>query len=85
MRHLPAGTLNDWPENNIDGHSVIFMANNYFTDRHDRGSQSTIPFPPNVDPHRVLSKAMGQEFVHLIDNKVSYFEAQENPQTKKIL
>jgi hypothetical protein len=85
MRQLPAGTLNKWQENDIDGHSVIFAANNFFTDRHDRGTQTTIPFTSNVDPHHVLSKAMGQEFVHLLDNEVSYFEAQQNPRTKKTL
>lgn len=83
-RHLPADTFNTWQENEFEGHSVIFAANNYFTDRHDRGRQTTIPFPSNVDPQQVLSKSMGQDFVHLLDNEVSYFEAQQNPHTKKI-
>ena len=83
MRHLPADTLNVWQENNVDEHPAIYAANNYFTDRHDRGTQTPIPFPSNIDPHRILSKAMGQEFVHLHDNEVCYFEAQHNTHTKK--
>jgi hypothetical protein len=83
-RHLPADSLNMWKENNFEGHPAIFSANKFFTDRHDRGCQTTIPFSPNVDPNQVLSKAMGQEFVHLMDNEVSYFEAQKNPHTQKV-
>ena len=85
LRHVQAGSLNTWQENNIDGNSIIFAGNNYFTDRHDRGCQTPIPFPPNVDPHDVLLKAMGQEFVHLQDNEVSYFEANKDKRTNKVL
>jgi hypothetical protein len=85
LRHLPAGSLNTWQDNSIDGYPAIYAGNNYFTDRHDKGSQTPVPFPSNVDPQQVLWHAMGQDFVHLLDNEVSYFEAQQNSRTKKIL
>ena len=48
----------------------------------------TLPQPilllsTSVDPDRILSVAMGNEFIHTEDNEVEYYEAQRNAKGTK--
>ncbi|RDB19552.1 hypothetical protein Hypma_013354 [Hypsizygus marmoreus] len=45
----------------FDDHPAINMENRYLTDRHDKGTQESIPFKSNVDPDGILARAMGRE------------------------
>lgn len=73
-RTFPAQTMDDWMQGEYQDYPAIDTANRYFTDRHDMGSVGQIDIPENVDPKGDLTKLMGEEYVHLPENEVTYFE-----------
>ena len=81
---VPHGTMDDWAPSSFQGHTTIDISNRYFTPAH-RGSQDNeqVPFSVAVDPDRILSMAMGNEFIHTEDNKVEYYEACKSAQGTK--
>ena len=45
----------------------------------DVNGDTPIPFGVEIDPHNILSDALSNEFVHLSENKVEYYEVQQGP------
>ena len=45
----------------------------------DANGDTPISFGSEIDPHNILSNALSHEFVHLQENKVEYYEAQQGP------
>lgn len=66
--------VEDWGPGMYQRYTTIDMANRYFTDRHDRGDHETVDFTTGVDPNGILAKTMGDDFVHLEENEVKYYE-----------
>jgi hypothetical protein len=56
---------------------ALDMGNRYFTDRRDINGDTPISFGTEIDPHNILTNALSNEFVHLQENKVEYYEAQQ--------
>jgi len=81
---IPTGTMDDWAPSSFRGHTTIDISNRYFTLAH-RASQDDeqVPFSVAVDPDRILSMAMGNEFIHTEDNEVEYYEAHKNAKGTK--
>jgi hypothetical protein len=81
---VPHGTMDDWAPSSFRGHTTIDISNRYFTPAH-RASQDDeqVLFSVAVDPDRILSMAMGNEFIHTEDNEVEYYEARKSAQGTK--
>ena len=41
--------------------------------------EAPIPFQSNIDLDRILTNALSNDFVHLQDNEVEYYEAMQEP------
>jgi hypothetical protein len=67
--------MEEWGPGTYQGSPTIDMANRYFTDRHDMGNEAPVSFQPDVDPRCILQNAMGDQFVHLEENEVYYYES----------
>ena len=81
---ITTGQMDDWAPSNFKGHMTIDISNRYFTPAHDASLQDEqVPFSMAVDPDRLLSVAMGNDFVHTEDNEVKYYEAHKNTQGTK--
>ncbi|KAM6491408.1 hypothetical protein JOM56_013182 [Amanita muscaria] len=74
-RNLPPNAMETWNSQQFEGHPSLIASNRYFTNRHDQSHHPHVPLGANVDPDGVLQQAMGDEFVHLHENQVEYFEA----------
>lgn len=53
---------------------AIDVGNRYFTRRQDASNEESINFDPAVDPKGVLQRLMGDDLVHLEENRVEYYE-----------
>ena len=78
------GIMEPWVPSTFQGHVSIDIANRYFTPRqqalqHDH----QVPFSMVVDPDRILSMAMGDEFIHTEENEVEYYEARKEARGTK--
>lgn len=76
-REVSACSLEPWIPEEFEGHPAIAVANRFFSDRRACGTSSDnqdLPFSPDVDPSRILQASKGQNFLHLEDNRVDYFE-----------
>ena len=78
-RSLPHNALEEWVPSFYENFEALDMANRYFTDRCDVNGDTPISFGSEIDPHNILSNALSHEFVHLQENKVEYYEAQQGP------
>ena len=77
------GTMENWVPSFFQEHVCIDVGNRYFTPRKHALQNQEISFSANVDPHNILSEAMGDQFVHVEENRVEYYEARkENGATK---
>ena len=77
------GTMEEWTPSLFNDHISIDVGNRYFTPRKYALQDEQIPFNSSVDPHNILSEAMGNHFVHVEENEVEYYEARkENGGTK---
>ncbi|KIL56679.1 hypothetical protein M378DRAFT_48510, partial [Amanita muscaria Koide BX008] len=74
-RNLPPNAMETWNSQQFEGHPSLIASNRYFTNRHDQSHHPHVPLGANVDPDGVLQQAMGDEFVHLHEKQVEYFEA----------
>ena len=41
--------------------------------------EAPIPFQSNIDPDGILTNALSNDFVHLQENEVEYYEAMQEP------
>lgn len=69
------GTLEEWTPSIFQKHLSIDIGNRYFTPRQHALQDQQIAFSPSIDPHNILSEAMGDQFVHVEENLVEYYEA----------
>ena len=76
-RSLPHNAMEEWVPSYYETFEVLDMGNRYFTDRRDINGDTPISFSTEIDPHNILTNAMSNEFVHLQENKVEYYEAQQ--------
>ena len=76
-RLLPHDTLEEWVPSFYENFEALDMANRYFTVPHDMNGDTPIPFGIEINPHNILSDALSNEFVHLPENKVEYYEVQQ--------
>lgn len=76
-RSLPHNTMDAWVPSYYETFQALDMGNRYFTDRRDINSDDPISFGTEIDPHNILTNALSNEFVHLLENKVDYYEAQQ--------
>src|SRR6266700_5101547 len=77
------GTMEEWTPSLFQGHLSIDVGNRYFTPRKYVLQDQQIAFSASVDPHNVLSEAMGDHLVHVEENHTEYYEAcKENGGTK---
>ena len=82
-RTVVSGTLEEWAPSLFQEHISIDIGNRYFTPRKYALQDQQIAFSANIDPHNILSEAMGDQLVHVEENHVEYYEARkENGGTK---
>jgi hypothetical protein len=78
-RTLPHNTVEDWVPSYYETFEVLDMGNRYFTDWRDINGDTPIDFGTEIDPDNILTNVLSHEFVHLQENKVEYYEAQQGP------
>jgi hypothetical protein len=76
---FPQDALEDWTPSRCGEFDAVDISNRYFTSRYDMNGEAPIPFQSNVDPDRILTNALSNDFVHLQDNEVEYYEAMQEP------
>ena len=76
-RQVVDGNMEVWVSSAFQGHQSIDVGNRYFTPRRHALQDRQISFSMSIDPDNILSKAMGEEFVHTEDNEVEYYEARK--------
>ena len=76
-RTLVDGTMEEWGPSLFQGHVSIDVGNRYFTPSKFALQDQQIAFNANIDPHNILSKAMGNQLVHVEENRVEYYEARK--------
>jgi len=77
------GTLEEWSPSTFQKHLSIDVGNRYFTPYRHALQDQQIAFSTSVDPHNILSEATDDQFVHVEDNQVEYYEARkENGKTR---
>ena len=82
-RTTTEGTMEEWTPSVFQEHPSIDVGNRYFTPRQFALGDRQIAFSAVIDPDNILSDAMGDNFVHVEDNHVEYYEARkENGGTK---
>lgn len=76
--------LNVWTTTEFSGHSAIDMATRYFTPIQDAPDKASVPFKNNVDPAGLLTRLMGNTFIHGSDNEVLFFRKKETGDGKQM-
>jgi hypothetical protein len=61
----------------LDDVLVIETANRYFTPTKDANGVQTLDLTADIDPHRFLSMAAGNDYVHTQDNSVLYYKQKD--------
>ena len=72
-RQLPPESLFPWSPSTFDVYSSIDIGNRYYSLRSHTQAQDIIDFPPEVDPQGSLQRSGRGQFVHALENQVSYF------------
>ena len=83
IMNKPTDTWVPWAPSNFQGHLSIDVGNRYFTPHQQGLHDRQVSFNAVVDPHNILSQAMGNDFVHTDDNEVEYYEAHKDSQGTK--
>lgn len=78
-----SGIMEEWGPSLFQGHVSIDVGNRYFTPRKFALQDQQIAFNTNIDPHNILSNAMGDQLVHVEENCVEYYEARKESQGTK--
>jgi len=76
-RDAADGTMEEWTPSVFQEHVSIDIGNRYFTPRQYALQDRQIAFSTSIDPDNILSEAMGDQFVHVEDNHVEYYEARK--------
>ena len=73
-RHFSENAMEDWTPSSYMDHTVISIANRYFTEKRLCPFTSPVPFHPTVDPRGTLQNMTGDKLVHTQENHVDYYE-----------
>jgi hypothetical protein len=76
---FPQDALEDWTPSRCGQFDAVDMSNRYFTSQYDMNGEAPIPFQSDIDPDRILTNALSNDFVHLQENEVEYYEAMQEP------
>ena len=69
------GELKDWTVGQFGQFDAIDISNRYFTRRSEMNGETPIQFSRAVDPENILTNALSNDFVHIQENVVEYYEA----------
>ena len=76
---FPRDAVEDWSPSRFGQFDAVDMSNWYFTSRHDMNGEAPVPFQSSTDPDHILANALSNDFVHLQENRVEYYEAIQGP------
>jgi hypothetical protein len=71
------GELEAWTPGRFGQFDAIDISNRYFTRRCDMNGEAPIQFSHAIDPENILTNALSNDFVHIQENVVEYYEAVE--------
>ena len=71
------GELEAWTPGRFGQFDAIDISNRYFTRRSDMNGEAPIQFSRAIDPENILTNALSNDFVHIQENIVEYYEAVE--------
>ena len=71
------GELEAWTPGRFGQFDAIDISNRYFTRRSDMNGEAPIQFSHAIDPENILTNALSNDFVHIQENVVEYYEAVE--------
>jgi len=71
------GELEDWTVRQFGQFDTINISNCYFTRHSEMNGEALIQFSHAVDPENILTNALSNDFVHIQENIVEYYEALE--------
>jgi len=69
--------MEDWAPSVFQEHPSIDVGNRYFTPRQNALQDCQVAFSASIDPDHILTDAMGDQFIHVEDNQVEYYEYYE--------
>lgn len=69
------GALEAWTPGRFGQFDAIDISNRYFTRRSDMNGETPIQFSRAIDPDNILTNALSNDFVHIQENVVEYYEA----------
>lgn len=74
MTTFEENRLETWTATEFSGSPAIDMATRYFTPVQDAPDKASVPFNHDVDPAGLLTRLMGNTFIHASDNEVIFFK-----------
>jgi hypothetical protein len=77
---FPRDAMEDWSPSRFGQFDAVDMSNRYFTSRRDMNGEAPVPFQSSTDPDHILMDALSNDFVHLQENRVEYYEAMQGPE-----
>jgi hypothetical protein len=77
---FPRDAMEDWSPSRFGQFDAVDMSNWYFTSRRDMNGEAPVPFQSSTDPDHILMDALSNDFVHLQENRVEYYEAMQGPE-----
>jgi hypothetical protein len=82
---FPINSLEKWTPSYVSGtdHPIMEVSNRYFTQKIHSSSNDIVPLEKDIDPRGILKKVAGTEFVHTVENSVSYFKLVEDTDNKQ--
>jgi len=69
--------LEDWTAGQFGQFDAINILNRYFTRCSEMNGEAPIQFSHAVDPENILTNALSNDFIHIQENVVEYYEALE--------
>ena len=66
--------LNDWEPTFLSDNVGITASNRYFQHQEETQPKDVISLDPEIDPHHVLSEAASDNYLHIVNNRVEYYE-----------
>ena len=76
-RDAADGTMEEWTPSVFQEHISIDVGNRYYTPRQHALQDRQIAFSASIDPDNILSEAMGDQYIHVEENQVEYYEARK--------
>ena len=71
------GELEAWTPGGFGQFDAIDISNRYFTRQCDMNGEAPVQFSHAIDPENILTNVLSNDFVHIQENVVEYYEAVE--------